>query len=137
MPALSILIIRTALVYLLAGFTLGGLLLANKAIPIHPKVWQLLPVHIEMLLFGWMLQLVIGVAFWMLPRFSMQPQRGNETPVWTSFILLNGGILLMAIESFLPAMALLGIAGRVMELLAVVLFAAHAWPRMRPFGERK
>jgi len=135
MPALSVLIIRTALIYLLLGFTLGGLLLANKAIPLHPQIWQLLPIHIEMLLIGWIVQLVMGVAFWMLPRFSKQPVRGNEIPVWASFILLNGGILLIAIESFLPAIVLLGIAGRVMEFFAVVLFAIHAWPRIRPFGE--
>lgn len=135
MPALSILIIRTALVYLLAGFTLGGLLLANKAILIHPKIWQLLPVHIEMLLLGWMVQLVIGVAFWMLPRLSTAPARGNKRIVQASFLCLNCGILCVCFQSFSGEMLSVGILGRILEFIAILLFAVHAWPRIRPFGE--
>ena len=62
MPRLSVWMIRTALVHLLVGFTLGALLLANKGVPIHPMVWRLLPIHIELLLLGWTLQLALGVA---------------------------------------------------------------------------
>ena len=38
MPLLSIWLIRVALLYLLLGFTLGGLLLWNKGQTIHPVI---------------------------------------------------------------------------------------------------
>ena len=69
MPRLSIWYIRASLLYLVLGFTLGGLLLFNKGIPLDPRIWILLPAHIESVLFGWTVQLVMGMAFWILPDF--------------------------------------------------------------------
>ena len=70
MPRFSIWTIRAALLYLATGFTLGALLLWNKGVTISPQIWRLLSTHIEFLIFGWTLQLVMGVAFWILPGFA-------------------------------------------------------------------
>jgi len=130
MPRLSVWLIRTALVHLLAGFTLGALLLANKGVPFYPMVWRLLPIHIELLLLGWTLQLALGVAFWILPRF------GNERPradlAWVAYFLLNLGIGLVAANVFLVTVPALTFWGRVLEVGAAVAFALHAWPRVKP-----
>ena len=67
MPKLTIWFIRTALIYLLLGFTVGGVLLTQKGINLFPKIWILLPVHIEWMFIGWIFQLAMGVAFWILP----------------------------------------------------------------------
>lgn len=126
MPRLSTIAVRAALLYLLLGFTFGGLLLANKGIPISGWIWYLLPAHIEFLLVGWTAQLMLGVAFWILPRFS-SGSRGNEGLARWSLALLNLGVLLVAAQATLP--------GRVLEGLAALLFAAHAWRRVRPAGK--
>ena len=47
MPRLSQWYVKLSFGYLLAGFTVGALLLANKGRPIHPALWGLLPAHIE------------------------------------------------------------------------------------------
>jgi len=39
MPRLSVYLIRTALLYLAAGFTFGGLMLFNKGLPFAPALW--------------------------------------------------------------------------------------------------
>ena len=59
------------------------LLLWNKGVPISPYIWTLLPSHIEFLLIGWTVQLALGVAFWILPRW--QTQRGDVRPAWAAF----------------------------------------------------
>lgn len=92
MPLLSRWMVKFALVYLALGFTLGGLLLANKGVPIHPLLWLLLPAHQEFLINGWMVHLALGVAFWILPRFAHEPKRGNTRLAWMGWILLNLGI---------------------------------------------
>ncbi len=132
MPRLSRWFIRSALLYLALGFTLGGLMLSNKGAPLSPLLWRLLPAHIECLLMGWTVQLMMGVAFWILPRF--QGRRGNETPAWAAFFLLNAGVLL---AGFGPTLALSGgviTVGRMAEAAAVAAFAIHAWPRIKPAG---
>ena len=93
MPLVSVWFIRSALLYLLAGFTLGALLLASKGLALPPELWRWLSVHLELLLVGWLVQLVMGVAYWIFPRFGMTPQaRGREGLAWLALVLLNGGV---------------------------------------------
>jgi hypothetical protein len=132
MPRLSRAFIRAALLYLLLGLTFGGLMLANKGLNLSPSLWRLLPVHIEFLLLGWTVQLALGVAFWILPRFWEGAPRGNETGARLAFVLLNGGVLLAAAGGWLGRPPALLIAGRAAEVAAVLAFAAHAWPRIVP-----
>ena len=73
MPLLSRWMVKLALLNLDLGFTLGGLLLANKGIPLHPTLWLLLPAHQEFLITGWMLNLAMEVAFWILPALPRNP----------------------------------------------------------------
>lgn len=131
MPRLSVWYIRAALVYLLMGFTFGALLLFHKGIPLHPSLWRLLPAHIEFVLFGWTAQLIMGMAFWILPRFSKAPVRGNEKLAWVAFILLNAGIFTLAAASFGKDASWLNLAGRAAQVAGVVAFSLHAWPRVK------
>ncbi len=131
MPRLSVWFIRLSLLYLFLGFTLGGLMLFNKGVPLHPLVWRLLPSHIEFVLFGWTVLLVMGMAFWILPRFTKQPVRGNETLAWAALVLTNAGIWLVSLASFYPLYGWLSFMGRSAEAGAVFLFVLHAWPRIK------
>ena len=101
MPRLSVWFVRCSLAYLLLGFTLGGLMLANKGIPFAAWAWRLLVPHMEFLLLGWMVQLAMGVAFWILPRFSSGAPRGNEVLIYSTFVVLNLGIWIVALQSYL------------------------------------
>ena len=131
MPRLSVWMVRASLVYLGVGFTLGALMLANKGVPLHPALWALLPLHIEMLLVGWVVQLAMGVAFWILPRFrGGRPRAGL---VWLAFVLLNVGLLAAGSAAWLGGRSAAA-AGRALELGAVAAFAVHAWPRVKPPG---
>lgn len=133
MPRLSAWFVRCALVYLTLGFTFGGLLLANKGIPLHPLIWRLLPAHIEFLLLGWTVQLAFGVAFWILPRW--QTQRGDVRPAWAALILLNLGVWVVVLTGWANWPAWVLATGRLLEAAAVTVFAWHAWPRVKPWME--
>ena len=130
MPRLSVWFIRSALLYLSVGVSLGGLMLWNKGVPVHPAIWRLRPAHIEFLLLGWSVQLLFGVAYWILPRF--RAKRRKSKLVWFAFWLLNAGIWLVVVSSLIEPTALRP-AGRLMETGAVVAFAIHAWPRVKAF----
>lgn len=121
------------MVYLLVGFALGALMLAQVGISYYPAIIAALPVHMEFLLMGWLVQLAMGVAFWIFPRFGLglPRSRGNEMLIWVSFLLLNAGILVVALELWIPVAFLIG---RVLEVSAVIIYAFGLWRRVKPHG---
>ena len=131
MPRLSAWSVRLAMLYLLLGFTFGALMLANKGIPFADWLWRLLPAHMDILLFGFVIQLAIGFAFWILPRYR-GGSRGNENVVWVAVVLLNLGIWTITIAGSFNFSGLWMVTGRVLEGVAAVLFVFQIWKRIRP-----
>lgn len=130
MPRLSRWMIRTAFLYLISGITIGGLLLTHKGTPFLPGIWNWLPLHIEFLLLGWVVQLVLGMAFWILPRYWTKPRRPRTFLAWGAFGLLNGGIWLVTAVTLFHIPHIWLFWGRILEISAIIFFAAHAWLRI-------
>lgn len=139
MPRLSCWFIRFALVYLGVGVLGGGLILSAKG---YPEVlgwsWLLLPAHIELLIVGWLIQLTMGMAYWILPRLDGAGNRGRPVLAWASLVMLNTGVsgtaILLLIRAILPqaGVDLLLIPSALLHPLALAAFVGHAWPRVRP-----
>jgi len=68
-------------------------MLTQTGVPLAPALMRLLPLPVEVVLFGWTLQLGMGIAFWILPRFSQKPCYGHQPFNWAAFSLINGGVL--------------------------------------------
>ena len=134
MPRLSVWFVRTALVYLAVGFALGAVLLAAPGLQLGIPAARLLPAHTEFLLSGWMVQLALGVAFWILPRLRVGPERGREEIAWVSYVLLNIGVVLAAAGAIIGLPALVPSIGHAAQALSAGAFAVHAWPRVKVFG---
>jgi hypothetical protein len=133
MPRLSQYFIKSSFICFLVGFTLGGLILASKGGAVTPIVWVWMPAHHILLLDGWMVQLAMGVAYWIFPRLRLA-ERGSPRVAWASFGVLQIGLALTMLSllqvwwpPMLPALAL----SVVFHALAIILFAVHAWPRIR------
>ena len=131
MPRLSAWFVRASLIYLLLGFFFGALILAQKGIPYYAPIWNLFPIHAEFLLVGWLVQLAMGIAFWIIPRFSSGSSRGPVGLVWLSFALLNAGILIITLQVWFPIAVLIG---RIAEVGAAILFIVGSWRRVKPQG---
>lgn len=138
MPQLSILLIRSSLLHLAVGFFLGALILWQKGPGGMPGAWVWLPVHIHLLLVGWLVQLALGVAYWIMPRFTyhdqaerVQQARGRTLLAWASFLLLNASTLVAAATPLVGRGALA--TSGVLAVLAGLAFVLHLWPRIKPF----
>jgi hypothetical protein len=131
MPRAATWLIRAALVHFLSGAMLGASYLVFKATGWPVFAATHLVVHQEQMLIGFLVQLVIGVAWWILPRNEATNMGGPA--IWTCFVLVNVGVLLAALgrDPALPPVLLL--VGRLMETVASALFAALAWNRQRPY----
>lgn len=125
MPLESRIFLRLALLHLVVGSSLGAWLLAAKGgwPPSGPEWFR--PAHIEMLLVGWLLNLIMGTAFWILPRHATGPARGRTGPVVFALVALNTGVVAAGCGGWLTG-------GRTLEALAAAAFALHAWGRVRP-----
>ncbi len=137
MPRLSLLLVRTSLLWLGIGWTLGGLVLANKGLPWLPWLWTLRSSHIHILLVGWTVQLAFGVAFWILPRLG-GGSRGNERLIALCYGALNLGVLLAALHDplasavGLDALRPMPVLTGVLYVVAAAAFLVHAFPRVLP-----
>jgi heme/copper-type cytochrome/quinol oxidase subunit 1 len=132
-PKLSVWFVRASLVYMGIGFFFGAMLLHHKGIPIYPWTWQLLGPHMEIMIFGWTMQFVMGMAYWIVPRFTGEGRFGYTALGWWALALLNSGVALTAVGawfSFGPLM----LGGRFCTLAAVSLFVLLIWPRVKPLG---
>ena len=89
MTSLVRLYIKTSFVFLLLGLLLGGYVtvvvnLAGRAVP-----WPLITAHVHLLLVGFMLTLVFGVATWMFPRPARDDARYRPGLAWLVYWLLT------------------------------------------------
>lgn len=134
MPTLSRWCVRAALAHLVLGMGIGTWMLLTQArtgFPPGPP-WGVLHAHV--LLVGFLLMLIIGVAFWMFPR--VKGGRPGRIPGWIAFWCINVGLLLRVVAEA-PARdggagwrAALGVAA-VLPLVGVGAFAAGILPRVR------
>jgi hypothetical protein len=85
----------------------------------------------EFLLLGWMVQLAMGVAFWILPRFGSGAPRGYELLIWSAFAALNLGIWMVALQPY-HLRSWLTLTGRVLEGIGMFLFVLGSWQRVKP-----
>ncbi len=135
MPKPSIWMLRLALVYLLISVSVGGLLLIQKTVNLHPMLWSLLPIHFELAIWGWLVQFVMGTAYWMFPRFLKGPKRGNEKFAIISVVSFNAGLLFLMAGYFTEVHSSLRLSSRFLMLFGVTLFVAVMWNRVLSYRQ--
>ncbi len=121
MPRLTRWAVRLALLSWLVAAGFGALMLTHRALGVPRWAWAYRDLHQELMAVGFALQFVIGVAYWILPRFGADRRRPY-------LAYLGWGAVLVGLGLHSLGMA----AGRGLEGLGVLLFLLHAWPRVKP-----
>jgi hypothetical protein len=130
MPLITRTFIKTAMVCFMLALLLGILLAAGVTNGFFP-------VYIHLLVFGWLTQLIFGVALWMFPKYSTEKLRGHESLSWWSYALLNFGLLLRAIAEPLQSVQPNLLSGwtlvfsAILQFTAGLLFVLNTWQRVR------
>ena len=144
-PLLTRCFLKTAMVYFVASSCLGGYLLVAVGLRhAASPVWQ--PVYWHMLLVGWLMQLIFGVAFWMFPPPAGKPRPTHPPPqrfpalAWFTYAALNGGLLLRVVvepwHGIRPHSGLgwLLVVSAVLQVAAGWTFVITIWSRIRGRG---
>jgi hypothetical protein len=137
MPRLTRYFIKTALLYLALALGLGLLLAARAAFDLPAEFAAFSPVFFHVLMVGWAAQLIFGMLFWMLPKYSKEQPRGNEPLAWSAYILINVGLVLRIIGepmNMVQAEWYLGgllVVSAVLQLIGGWAFILTAWSRVK------
>ncbi len=137
MPRLARWFIKAGLLYFVLALMTGVLYQARTEIDFPSWVNTLNPVYIHLLAVGWITQLIIGVAYWMFPKFTKTQPRGSEILGWAAFILLNIGLILRIISEprvttrSEPDLGWVLAVSAVLQTAAGWLFVINTWSRVK------
>ncbi|REL38589.1 hypothetical protein DYD21_01165 [Rhodohalobacter sp. SW132] len=135
-PKPSIWMIRISMIWLLVSAMAGGLILTHKAADLHPALWSLLPVHYELAIWGWLVQFVIGTAYWIFPKKLEGERRGPVLPAWVMVFLFNIGLIFLVLSSFSPNISANALIGRSLLAISILIFAGLIWQRVVSYRNR-
>lgn len=135
MPAIVRWYLKTALVMFVLALLVGVAQNLSGLLPFIPS--SLTPVYFHLLMVGWVTQFILGVAIWMLPKYSQEKPRGIDGLSWSTYFLLNIGLLIRVIcepfNAFSPGTiwGWLLVFSAFLQWLAGLLFVINAWKRVK------
>lgn len=137
MPPLIRRYIKTSFVFLLAGLLLGAYVIVGQFVfgAYPPRLF--ITAHVHLLLVGFMLMIVMGVATWMFPRPARDDARYRpelaEAVYWTMTVATAVRTLaeLSASYSPSPALRMAIAAGGLGQIAGTILFVLNMWTRVR------
>src|SRR5512144_1377719 len=137
MPPLVRRYIKTSFVFLMAGLVLGAYIIVAEFLAATYPPRLLITAHAHLLLVGFMLMIVMGVATWMFPRPARDDVRYRpelaEAVYWimTLSTALRAGAEIALGATGAPALAPLVAIGGFGQLAAAALFVLNMWWRVR------
>jgi cbb3-type cytochrome oxidase subunit 1 len=129
--------IKTSFVFLIAGLVLGTWIVVDEFVfgTYPPRL--VITTHAHLLLVGFMLMMVMGVATWMFPRPGREDTRYRPELAEAVYWIMTaatagraGAELLVALAGF-TALRWLIAAGGLGQLIGALLFALNMWWRVR------
>src|SRR5262245_55858654 len=137
MTPLVRLYVKTSFVFLLLGLAVGGYVaievnLLGRAVP-----WPLITAHAHLVLVGFMLMLVFGVATWMFPRPARDDPRYRPWLAEAAYWVLTVATAARTLGELSSALAgarggsWLAAAGGIGQLGAALISVCNIWGRDR------
>ncbi len=134
--------IKTGFIFLISGLLIGLYILTTSHFKQSWFEYRLVTVHAHLILFGFVMSLIIGVAIWMFPRTK---NKGEYSPVLAEIVywLLTLGTSVRAICEVLiiyhasAVLSLVIVTAGTAQLLSGLLFVYNIWSRVKPVGRLK
>ena len=137
MPALVRRYIKTSFLFLVAGLVLGGYIIVAEFVAGAYPPRLLITAHAHLLLVGFMLMIVMGVATWMFPRPAKDDARYRpelaEAVYWVMTVgttMRAGSEIGLALTGAGPLRMAVAVGG-LAQLAGAALFVVNMWWRVR------
>lgn len=97
MPTLTRWFVKASFLHLIAALLTGLLLAGQSALRLPAVISSLEPDYIHFFMVGWVTQLIMGIVYWMFPKYTRERPHRSDALAWATFSLLNAGMVLRAI----------------------------------------
>jgi heme/copper-type cytochrome/quinol oxidase subunit 1 len=139
MTPLVRLYVKTSFVFLLLGLVLGAYISLEVNLRGRGVPWPLITAHVHLVLVGFLLTLVFGIATWMFPRPGREDSRYRPWLAWLVYWVLTVSTAVRALGELAAAVSgargsPLAALGGFGQLAAVVAFVLNVWTRVRMPG---
>jgi cbb3-type cytochrome oxidase subunit 1 len=129
--------VKTSFVFLVLGLLLGGwIIVAQFVLRAYPPRLHI-TAHVHLLLVGFVLMVVMGVATWMFPRPAREDTRYHPGLAEAVYWIMTIATAVRAVAEILtpwPGMSFLSPAialGGLGQLAGAMLFVVNMWRRVR------
>ncbi len=132
--------IKTSVVFLLAGLISGLYLILSKYFGLSGYSGELITAHVHVILVGFVLMMIIGVALWFFPRPPKEDKKYNPDLIKIIYYLLTISTALRFIFEILSAFnsqywfGIVIVISSFFQIISFVLFFYSIWGRIRPLG---
>src|SRR5262249_25903647 len=139
MTPLVRLYVKTSFVFLLLGLALGAYITLEVNLVGRGVPWPLITAHVHLLLVGFMLMLVFGVATWMFPRPARDDARYRPGLAQVVYWLLTASTIVRLLGELAAAAtgtrgSALAAGGGLRPLAAALVLVVNMWARVRMPG---
>ena len=137
MPPLVRRYVKTSFAFLLAGLLVGGYVTVAQFVVNDYPPRLFITAHVHLLLVGFMLMIVMGVATWMFPRPARDDARYRpelaEAVYWIMTVATTVRAVAELTAPFAGAAALRAVIalGGLGQIAGALLFVANMWWRVR------
>lgn len=137
MPPLARRYVKTSFVFLVVGLLLGAYLVVAQFVLEHHPSRLIVTAHVHLLLVGFMLMIVMGVATWMFPRPARDDTRYRPELAEAAYWVMAPATALRALAELLlgatgaGAFGWLIAVGGLGQLAGAALFVLNMWWRVR------
>lgn len=134
--------VKTSFLFFLAGLLVGAWILILRAWGETPPSRALITAHTHLTLFGFVIILIMGVAYWMFPRPAKDDLRYSPDLAEVNYWLITAGTAVRAAGELSMAVAYqpwekwLVLIGSAAQLAAGFTFVWNIWTRVRPIGSQ-
>lgn len=138
--------IKTAIGFLTLGLFVGGwMIIRRELLGRAPGAFEI-SAHTHLLLVGFVMTMILGVALWLFPRPDKSDRRYRPALVELAYWLLTTGTLVRATSEFFHDSASgawvsrshwLIIMSSMAQIAALIIFFFTMWTRVRGIGSRE
>jgi hypothetical protein len=136
------LFIKTGILFLAAGLVLGGYMLFEREINNRWPNPYLVSAHAHVVLVGFVMFLILGVALWLFPRAEKDDTRYRPGRITAAYVILTASTATRFVAEASRAwshahwLAWGVLAGGFGQIAGIALYCWTMWSRIRPVGSR-
>ncbi len=132
--------IKTSVAFLVVGLLSGFYLILSKYFGLPGYSEEFITAHVHLILVGFVLMMIVGVALWFFPRPPKEDTKYNPNLILVIYYLLTISTALrfvfelLSAFNFSPWFKFVIVGASAVQIISFALFFYSVWGRIRPLG---